>query len=376
MSPSNKIAALILAAGYSSRMGKFKPLLPLNGLTVLEQAILNFHLAGIEDIRVVVGYRGEDLMPVLLKTGAIPIINHEYDQGMYSSIITGLRTLAEETAGFFLLPGDMPLVSSQSIRKLLTAYQETKASVIYPSFLGQRGHPPLISQRCYASILSSEGTGGLRRVLQQFEGAALDVELFDQAILLDLDTPEDYQRITSYLRHQDIPNVDECLAILQEFNVAERVIKHSKAVARIARDLGVRLNEAGYSLNIDLLIAAGLLHDLAKGQPHHAVQGAKILTELNYPRVAQLVAQHMEIDLTENSSLDEACILYLADKLVQEDQIVPIEQRFNTAYQKYASQAEILESIKKRLEDALLIKQKIEYILGISDLTDMEVVLK
>jgi CTP:molybdopterin cytidylyltransferase MocA len=188
------LAAIILAAGFSSRMFDFKPLLPLGKKSVIEHAIGNFQQAGIADICVVLGYRSEDLRPVLERSGVRWVNNNNYAQGMYSSVITGVRSLSEQTEACFLLPADMPLISSQTINSVAAAYS-TKAAVVYPSLRGRRGHPPLISASLFPALLAWSGEGGLRRFLAQYESKMCEVQVQDEAIFLDADTRADYEYI-------------------------------------------------------------------------------------------------------------------------------------------------------------------------------------
>lgn len=92
-------------------------------------------------------------------------------------------------------PVDIPLITPLTIKKILGAYPVCKAGVIYPCFNGKRGHPPLISSANIARILSWHGDGGLRSLLRQWEHEAVDIEVDDQGVLIDMDTPEDYYRI-------------------------------------------------------------------------------------------------------------------------------------------------------------------------------------
>lgn len=192
---AHKIAALVLAAGYSSRMGAFKPLLPLGETTVIEKAVSSFLAAGIQDIRVVVGHRAGEVIPVLDRLGVKSIINDHYSRGMYSSVTTGVRSFEPEVQAFFLLPGDNPLVKPQTILELIQFYLESEAGIIYPCFKGLRGHPPLISARYVKSILAWNQPGGLRALLSNYAMDALNVEVADQGVLLDMDNPVDYQKV-------------------------------------------------------------------------------------------------------------------------------------------------------------------------------------
>ena len=135
-----KIAGLIVAAGYSTRMGALKPLLPLGGKTVLETAVDSLRQGGIQDVRVVVGHRAEEVNPVLERRNVRIVENQRYAEGMFSSIVAGLKTLAGETEAVFLLPGDNPLIRRHSIKEMVRAYRKTGAAVVYPVFTGQKGH--------------------------------------------------------------------------------------------------------------------------------------------------------------------------------------------------------------------------------------------
>ncbi len=189
------LAAVILAAGYSSRMKLFKPLLPLGNSTVIENSIDSFLESGIEDVIVVVGFQAKKLIPVLEAKGTKWVYNERFSEGMYSSIVAGVGSFPEHIKGFFLLPADIPLVSSETIDKLVEGYKDSKQSIIYPSLLKRRGHPPLISSRLFSEILRYDGAGGLKALLRKYEEQAYYVEVEDEGVLLDIDTYEDYLRL-------------------------------------------------------------------------------------------------------------------------------------------------------------------------------------
>lgn len=372
MSRQNKIVALILAAGLSSRMGEFKPLLPINGATVIESAVNCFRQAGISDIRVVVGHQAEQLMPVLQSLGVRPVLNENFASGMFSSIMAGLQTFASAADGFFLLPGDMPLVKSCTLEKLMKAYFRTNCPIIYPTFLGRRGHPPLISHKCFQTLLSWQGPENLRLLLQQFEQDAYHVPVMDQAILLDMDTPVDYEKLLRSTLSRNIPTVEECQAIFAEYDVSQSIVRHGKAVARVARLIAARLNQGDcYDLNIELIVAGSLLHDIAKGRPHHAEAGAIILDQLGFPTVAKVVASHMDLIQSDQAVIDEGVIVYIADKLIKEESLIPIAQHFSETKLRYIASESALKAIEQRLKKTLIIQDKLEHDLGIPNLFAM-----
>jgi molybdenum cofactor cytidylyltransferase len=262
-----------------------------------------------------------------------------------------------------LLPVDIPLVKPATIRMLSTAYGKGHSWVIYPCFQGERGHSPLVATACLSKDLSFDHPGGLRALLLQYEHLVRDIEVVDQAILMDCDTPADYESMKAYAEREDIPTERECEALWDHFSVSEEVTAHSRVVAQLACLLAIHLNRAELDLNLDLIVAAGYLHDLAKGQPDHAAEGARMLSGMGFSRVGQLVASHMDIH-PPRGLLNEAALLYLADKCVDGDQLTPFEDRFKHTLAKYAGQPEVLKAVKKHLGDARLIQGSVEDILG------------
>ena len=188
------LAAVVPAAGYSTRMGAFKPLLPFGEATVIERVITTIREARIETIRVVVGWQGDCLIPVLERAGAPWVLNPRYAEGMYASIQTGVQSLPAGVEAFFLLPGDMPLVRSATLTRLVAEWDACPGGILYPSRQGKRGHPPLLARAYVPEILAETPAGGLRSLLARHAADARDVECDDPGLLVDLDTPEEYRR--------------------------------------------------------------------------------------------------------------------------------------------------------------------------------------
>jgi len=359
-----EIAALVPAAGYSSRMGKFKPLLPLGRSTVIQEAVERFRRAGVDDVRVIIGHRAEEIAPALEKLGVRKIFNPDYAKGMLSSILAGLKSLEPQIDAVFLLPADIPMVKPGTINVVAVEYRRSGAGIVYPCFEGLRGHPPLISKKLIED-LPGDCAGGLSAYLGRYEEQSVDLDVADQSILMDCDTHEDYRKLQAYGLREFIPTERECRALLSIHGASEELVAHSRMVAEVARTLAVYLKIAGFSINIDLVTASGLLHDLAKGQPDHAGAGAMILEKQGYERVARIVGLHTDL-WPERPSLDEAGLVYLADKLVQGDNLVSLEKRFGGPLEKFAHRPEVLDAIGRRLKDARTIKRRVEKILGVS----------
>lgn len=186
-------AALILCAGRSSRMGGFKPLLPLGGETLIERAIGLFNGVGIGRVVVVLGHGADRVLPVLERSGIEPVINTRCDEGMFSSVQAGVSGLGGACGSFFILPVDIPLVRPDTLERLLEAFRTGDAEICRPSFRGRYGHPPLISAALIPAIRDFDGTGGLRALLACHGDRTAEVAVDDPGILLDLDTREDYE---------------------------------------------------------------------------------------------------------------------------------------------------------------------------------------
>ncbi|ACV64176.1 metal dependent phosphohydrolase [Desulfofarcimen acetoxidans DSM 771] len=199
MSNTENIAAVILAAGYSFPMKEFKPLIKLGNITALEHSILSFYYAGINDIRVVIGYHGLDVIEALKHYPVRMVLNARFIEGMYSSVQAGVGNLEAEIQAFFILPADIPFVMAGTLQKMLARFRSSEGgNIIYPVLNGRRGHPPLISTKFSGAILSGECPGGLQNLLRRYEHNAVNVEVADEGILLDMNNREDYLEILNY----------------------------------------------------------------------------------------------------------------------------------------------------------------------------------
>jgi CTP:molybdopterin cytidylyltransferase MocA len=358
------LAALILAAGYASRMGQFKPLLPLDGKTAIESAINTFRSTSVSTVMVVTGHNRMQLQTMLEKSGVSAVHNPDYASGMYSSVQAGIKALPEETEACFLLPADMPLVRAATIRAVAKHHASTQAPIIYPVFQGERGHPPLISHELFADILAGDSQGGLHTLLQRHEKNASEIEVVDEGILLDMDTPEDYARMRILAPHRQAPTLAECEAILEALGVAQSIRSHGQAVAAVAEAFTQRLAACGVAIDPSLVRAASLLHDIAKGRPAHAHVGASIVADLGFPQLACIIGRHMDMSFDGGEPREDA-IVFLADKLVQQDRRVSLEERFQPAFERFHDQAQALRGANRKYNTAQAILGAVEQLAGV-----------
>lgn len=362
MKKSN-IAVLIIAAGYSSRMHDFKPLLPLGKTSALKRLIETYQAHGIHLIYVVTGHRHEEIVATLKGYNVQIVYNEAYDKGMFSSIQKGLSVIDGSLSAFYMQPVDIPLIKVQSLERLYEAYAREDKGVTYPTFLGRKGHPPLIAMKYKAHILSSDGEGGLKKVLEAFNDDAQYVNVCDQAVLMDMDTKEDYEALGVY-ETRGVPTEQECLAIMKENGVEEHIIAHCQAVEKMVSILLQELSSCMLIFDKNALCAAALLHDIVRKEKNHASVGALKLKNMGYETIGDIIATHMDIDVDLNMPLNENELLFLADKLVNEDEVCGFEKRFEKAFLKYEGNFDAQKNIMKRLNATKMIIKKIENLTG------------
>ena len=353
-------SALILAAGMAERMGECKVLLPLEGRPALVQLISRMRSAGVENITIVTGGHEKKIRKAAAKLRLRVVHNPAYKSGMFSSVLAGVRSLPHDTGAFFLLPADTPLIKPVTYRALMESFHASSAAVdlVYPTFRGVRGHPPLISRELIGNILGWGGVGGLRGMFEEYAVQAIDVPTGDRAVLLDMDTPDDYTALRRYQRDEWYPDDEECAELLEIAGTPQRVIRHMDAVARCCALISDALGDRGVTVNRRLLAAAAKLHDLAKTSHNHDAEGARWLRERGYGRVAGLVGLHK--DMPDSKKDLEAEILYFADRITDGEAITTLEQRLYKMETRFAAEPSALEYAKKRLAKALTIQKKIE----------------
>ena len=165
------------------------------------------------------------------------------------------------------------------------------------------------------------------------------------------------------------PTKDECFRLLNEYHTPEHVQGHCKAVAETAYAIGKALNEKGFNLNLELITAAGLLHDIARVEDKHWEVGADMMDKLGYDEESTIIRQHMTYspfsDINSVSELDLVC---LGDRLVKEDEYVGLDDRIDYVIKKAAKNGheDAKPYILEKKEDARRFMDEIEGIIGIN----------
>ena len=363
------LSAIVLAAGYSSRMGEFKPLLPVDGVPALGRVIGTFREAGVTDIHVVLGHRADELRPLVEQSGAHAVLNKKFPQGMFTSVQAAVAALPESCQAAFVIPADIPLVRPSTIRRLAHALLANGHAVIYPVFEHRRGHPPLIPQRILRQTLEESMESTLSAMLAMYAQESCELFIPDEAILLDMDTPEERAEVQELAEARGpnggrpIPSGRECEAILEVYQPRQDVQAHSRAVARIAVIIGDELVLRGVPLNPRLVLSGALLHDVAKGESNHALAGGALLRWFGFEPAAEVVEAHQDYP-PGGSMIDEAAVVHVADKLVLSDRLASLDERFTRIEQRFTGSPEAREAIRRRRNQAEQIACKMAKVLG------------
>lgn len=358
-----RIAAVILAAGLSSRMGSSKPLLTLGDRSLLGHCRVLFAGCGVTDLLAVVGHRAEEVGAECVSLGLSAVENPDYRSGMFSSVRRAVSALPAGIEAFFMLPVDIPLVRPATVRSLLEAFAAGGNAVLFPTFTGRRGHPPLIPAGLIPPILAHDGDGGLELLLGRYPGR--EIAVWDEGILLDADTPEDLQRLRERQGRRAIPTRQETDA-LAGLLLSEQGLDHGRLVGRAAVALAEALNARGAGLDLDAVYCGGLLHDVAKGQPRHGERGAEMLAGLGLPEIGAIVVDHMDLPSPLDGRLTAREIVCLADKYISGTRRTGLGERYAEKLRLCAGDAAACRAIKERLERALALQALAEQSVGSS----------
>jgi molybdenum cofactor cytidylyltransferase len=191
------IAGLILAAGESSRMGTDKATLTYRDRTFLELVVQTLREIDIERIAVVLGHHAQEIQRHVKIEAAQVVINPDYTSGQTSSLQVGLRSLiADNLEAIVLCLVDHPAVSAETVRRLVATFRECGAPLVIPTCRGRRGHPVLIGRQVFDELLRLASDTGADSVLRKYRQATQFVEVEDEGVLIDVDDPKSYQRLT------------------------------------------------------------------------------------------------------------------------------------------------------------------------------------
>ena len=193
--PVNSVAAVIIAAGKSSRLGQSKQLLVLEGETLLQRAIRIAHEAGAKPVLVVLGAHREEIEARVDFAGSNIVVNPNWEEGMASSIRAGVEELAEEPgcSGVLLMICDQPRVTPEHLGRMIDASRQSETSAVASVYAGKRGIPAIFPRQAFAELLALRGDKGASRLLSEPDREVIEISLDGGEV--DIDRPEDLSHL-------------------------------------------------------------------------------------------------------------------------------------------------------------------------------------
>ena len=193
------IPGVILAGGASSRMGRAKALLPTanEGQTFLSQLVRTLWAGGVDDVVVVVSSLSGDIERALSKESLScrRVVNHQPERGQISSVLTALAAIDRPgVTGMLGTLVDVPLVSPETISRILAAFRTRHGPVVRPASGAKHSHPVVFGREVFDDLRQADQSVGLKSVIRAHEAAIINVPIDDPGAFIDIDDPEDYVR--------------------------------------------------------------------------------------------------------------------------------------------------------------------------------------
>jgi len=186
--------AIILAAGESRRMGQPKQFLPFAGKTMLECVIDAFQSPRVDEIRVVLGYKADEIAAKIAHTSCKIVKNDRYTLGMFTSMQAGLRELPKKTRVVMLAVCDQPRLKRETVEILIEKFEKGRHKILIPSYNGRQGHPPLLRAEYANEILAMDESMTLKHFYAKHADDIARLVVEDEGVLIDIDDRETYER--------------------------------------------------------------------------------------------------------------------------------------------------------------------------------------
>ncbi|NPV85163.1 MAG: nucleotidyltransferase family protein [Anaerolineae bacterium] len=193
MASFEPVAGIVLAAGGATRFGKDKILENWHGEPLVRHVAQTALKAGLSPVVVVLGAVVDAAIAALSDLPVQIVVNPEWANGQSTSLSAGLRSLPNQVGAALFLLADQPQISARLIEGLLALHHNTLAAVVMPRVKGRRANPVLFDRVAFDDLLNIKGDTGGRAIMERYPVAWLDWD--DESILLDIDTPEDYQQL-------------------------------------------------------------------------------------------------------------------------------------------------------------------------------------
>ena len=189
------IVAVVLSAGASSRMGRPKALLPVDGVPFIERIVRALEHTDVDRTLVVLGHNAEVMREAIAYLGVDTVVNPDYARGQLSSLHTAIRALDGEPVEAILVHlVDHPFIESRLVDRMIERFRAEEKLIVVPRFDGRRGHPVLFSSKLFPEFLAASLDTGAKPVVRGHPEETLELDTDESGILVDIDTPEEYRK--------------------------------------------------------------------------------------------------------------------------------------------------------------------------------------
>jgi len=193
------IIAVILSAGESSRMGRPKALLPIDGVRFIERIVATLKSTRVDEIITVLGHNAEEMRQKVSDLPVKIVVNQDYKQGQLSSLIAAIRSIESgenhhRVDAILVHLVDHPYINVDLVNLMIDRFYETKPLIVVPRYRGRRGHPVIFSRALFAELLAAPLDQGAKTVVHAHRDQTLEIDTDDAGVTVDIDTPEEYRK--------------------------------------------------------------------------------------------------------------------------------------------------------------------------------------
>ena len=193
-----RIAAIVLAAGTSTRMGSNKLLADLHGAALIRRTVEAVRSWPLDRIVVVTGHEADKIAQALEGLNVAVVRNPDYAHGLATSLRRGLKALPKNIDAALVCLGDMPLVETETVRRLIGTFANPE-TVCVPVYKGMRGNPVLWGRAYFAAMAALSGDRGAKSLMEELTDHVVEIETLDEGTILDADRPETLAQIRERL---------------------------------------------------------------------------------------------------------------------------------------------------------------------------------
>ena len=193
------ISAVVLAAGRSARFGELKQLLKVGKKNLVETVVNGFLSSSVDEVVVVLGFGADEILAHSEFGTARVVVNPDYEQGLGTSLKTGIEAANPEASAVILALGDQPLLSVNTINAIIAKYSGTHGHIVAPFYGRRRGNPVLFDRVLFPELRKLVGDEGAKSVIRRMEENVVKVSVDDPGVVFDIDSESDYRRLLTML---------------------------------------------------------------------------------------------------------------------------------------------------------------------------------